>query len=81
MGRIALKSVTYFEIATTLALIIGLIMVNLMQPGAGVPLNESGETIDSLEKSGERGKVETALRGWLVKNIEELKTTTSVKPS
>lgn len=40
MGRIALKSITYFEIATTLALVIGLVMVNLLQPGAGVPLNE-----------------------------------------
>ena len=42
MGRIALKAITYFEIATTLALIIGLIMVNLMRPGIGVPLNEGG---------------------------------------
>ena len=42
MGRIALKAIIYFEIATTLALIIGLVMVNLMQPGVGVPLNESG---------------------------------------
>src|SRR5947199_5479977 len=42
MGRIALKAVTYFEIATTLALVIGLVMVNLMQPGVGVPLNEGG---------------------------------------
>src|SRR5437868_8651895 len=31
-------------------------------PCRHIPLNESGETIDSLEKSGERGKVETALR-------------------
>jgi Na+/H+-dicarboxylate symporter len=38
MGRIALKAVTYFEIATTLALVIGLVMVNLMQPGAGLSL-------------------------------------------
>ena len=42
MGRIALKAITYFEIATTLALVIGLVMVNLMQPGVGVPLNEGG---------------------------------------
>ena len=34
MGRIALKAVTYFEAATTLALIIGLVMVNVFQPGA-----------------------------------------------
>lgn len=45
MGRIALKAVTYFEIATTLALVIGLVMVNLMQPGVGVPLNESGGAV------------------------------------
>jgi proton glutamate symport protein len=38
MGRIALKSITYFEIATTLALVIGLVVVNLMQPGAGLTL-------------------------------------------
>ncbi len=42
MGRIALKAVTYFEIATTLALIIGLVVVNLLQPGAGVALNANG---------------------------------------
>jgi proton glutamate symport protein len=38
MGRIALKAITYFEIATTLALVIGLVMVNLMQPGVGLSL-------------------------------------------
>ena len=42
MGRIALKAVTYFEVATTLALIIGLAVVNLMQPGAGVSLTPGG---------------------------------------
>ena len=42
MGRIALKAITYFEIATTLALVIGLVIVNIMQPGAGVALNANG---------------------------------------
>jgi proton glutamate symport protein len=51
MGRIALKAVTYFEIATTLALVIGLVMVNLMRPGVGVPLNEnSGAKVPALAK-------------------------------
>ena len=36
MGRIALKAVAYFEVATTLALIIGLAAVNLARPGAGM---------------------------------------------
>src|SRR5438477_6925951 len=38
MGRIALKAIIYFEIATTLALVIGLVVVNVMRPGAGLKL-------------------------------------------
>jgi proton glutamate symport protein len=38
MGRIGLKAITYFEIATTLALLIGLLVVNVMRPGVGMRL-------------------------------------------
>jgi len=38
IGRIGVKSIVYFEIVTTLALFIGLAMVNLTQPGVGVEL-------------------------------------------
>jgi aerobic C4-dicarboxylate transport protein len=41
VGRVALKSLLYFEIVTTLALIIGLVAVNLMQPGAGMNVDLS----------------------------------------
>jgi proton glutamate symport protein len=37
MGRVGLKAIIYFEVATTLALLIGLAMVNLLQPGSGLP--------------------------------------------
>jgi proton glutamate symport protein len=36
MGRIGLKAIIYFEVATTIALFIGLGLVNFFQPGAGV---------------------------------------------
>ena len=36
VGRVGMKALLYFEIATTLALIIGLIVANLFTPGAGV---------------------------------------------
>jgi len=53
MGRIALKAVAYFEIATTLALVIGLVMVNLFQPGAGLTLTgENGVALPALAKPG-----------------------------
>ena len=35
LGRVGLKSLLYFEVVSTLALIIGLVVVNVMQPGAG----------------------------------------------
>ncbi|ORZ07493.1 Sodium:dicarboxylate symporter, partial [Lobosporangium transversale] len=35
IGRLALKSVIYFEVVTTLALILGLIAVNIARPGTG----------------------------------------------
>jgi aerobic C4-dicarboxylate transport protein len=36
VGRVALKALIYFEAVTTIALIIGLLAVNLWQPGAGM---------------------------------------------
>lgn len=39
MGRIAVKSLVYFEVVTTLALVIGLVTVNLIRPGAGMSIN------------------------------------------
>ncbi len=41
VGRVALKALIYFEVLTTLALIIGLLAVNLFQPGAGMNVDLS----------------------------------------
>ncbi|MFT3905973.1 MAG: C4-dicarboxylate transporter DctA [Steroidobacteraceae bacterium] len=38
-GRVALKALVYFEIVTTLALLIALIGVNLVRPGAGMNID------------------------------------------
>ncbi len=44
VGRLALRSIIYFEIVTTLALAIGLIAVNLVKPGVGVQLQATAAT-------------------------------------
>jgi proton glutamate symport protein len=44
MGRIGLKAIIYFEIATTIALFLGLVLVNVAQPGAGVTLPSGADT-------------------------------------
>ena len=41
VGRLALKSIIYFEIITTIALVVGLVTVNLTRPGVGVQLTAS----------------------------------------
>ena len=38
MGRIGLKAIVYFEVATTIALFLGLALVNIFKPGAGLAL-------------------------------------------
>jgi proton glutamate symport protein len=38
MGRIGLKAILWFELATTVALVVGLVMMNVFRPGAGVTL-------------------------------------------
>jgi proton glutamate symport protein len=38
VGRMGLRAIIYFEIVTTLALLIGLFMVNIMKPGVGMVL-------------------------------------------
>jgi aerobic C4-dicarboxylate transport protein len=45
VGRVGLKALVYFELMTTLALVIGLLVVNFWQPGAG--MNVDATTIDS----------------------------------
>ena len=44
MGRIGLKAIIYFEIATTIALLLGLVLVNVARPGAGVTLPTGADT-------------------------------------
>jgi len=42
MGRIGLKAIIYFEVATTIALFLGLGLVNVFKPGAGITLLSTG---------------------------------------
>jgi aerobic C4-dicarboxylate transport protein len=41
VGRVAIKAIVYFEVLTTLALVIGLVAVNFWQPGAGMHVDLS----------------------------------------
>jgi len=44
VGRVGIKALIYFEVVSTIALMLGLIVVNLYQPGAGI--NADPATLD-----------------------------------
>jgi aerobic C4-dicarboxylate transport protein len=62
VGRVGLKSLLYFELVTTLALIIGLIVSNVLQPGVGMNINPA--TLDTKSIAGfvAKGKEQSTLQ-------------------
>src|SRR5213593_3886503 len=50
VGRLALKSIVYFEIVTTLALFIGLLAVNIIKPGVGATLTAAAASVPATER-------------------------------
>src|SRR5215207_6478781 len=65
VGRVGVKALIYFEVMTTIALIIGLIIVNLWQPGVGMNVDPS--TLDTkavaafTAKAGEQSTLDFIL--------------------
>ncbi|MBI3880589.1 MAG: dicarboxylate/amino acid:cation symporter [Verrucomicrobia bacterium] len=53
LGRIGIKSLLYFEIVSTIALLIGLVVVNVLQPGVGI--TPAGETFHVAAKDADTG--------------------------
>ncbi len=53
VGRIGVKAIVWFELATTVALVIGLVLVNILQPGAGVAV-AGADTSSVAAMAGQR---------------------------
>ena len=48
VGKVGIKALVYFELVSTLALIIGLVVVNLVRPGDGVTVSSGTEAYRAL---------------------------------
>lgn len=60
VGRMGIKSLVYFEIVTTLALLLGLAVVNVIKPGVGIMLgNTATHGIEGLSVVKHSGIAET----------------------
>ncbi len=56
VGRIGVRALIYFEVASTLALVIGLVVVNVMKPGVGMNIDAShlnGSAVAGYAKAAE----------------------------
>ena len=58
VGKLAFRSLVYFEIVTTLALVVGLVAVNFVKPGRGVNLASA-----SVEAGSELAQTKTTFSG------------------
>ncbi|MBA9029215.1 MULTISPECIES: cation:dicarboxylate symporter family transporter [Bacillaceae] len=64
LGKIGGKTILYFEIVTTIAIIVGIIAANIIQPGAGVNMGELNQTdigsyVDTAEAKESESIIDT----------------------
>ena len=73
VGRMGIKALIYFEIVTTVALFIGLAVVNFTKPGVGVTLEATNTSaIQSIEHTHPKSLVETIVHAFPSSIIEAM---------
>ncbi|MCH7324041.1 cation:dicarboxylase symporter family transporter [Solibacillus sp. MA9] len=60
LGRLGGKTLIYFEVITTVAIVVGLLSANIFQPGAGIDMNELQQTdissyVETTEAQEDKG--------------------------
>jgi proton glutamate symport protein len=69
VGRLAIKSIIYFEIVTTLALFVGLGAANLVKPGAGINMTQAA---DEQKVADSKGLAQASTKNDSKSQIEHL---------
>lgn len=61
VGRVGIKALIYFEVLTTLALVIGLVVVNVLKPGAGMNVDIASLDAKAVASFVAKSKEESAV--------------------
>jgi aerobic C4-dicarboxylate transport protein len=61
VGRVALKAIAYFEVVSTLSLVIGLMIINVLKPGSGFNVNPATLDAAAVAKYAEQAKAQSAV--------------------
>jgi aerobic C4-dicarboxylate transport protein len=57
LGRMGMKSLLYFEVVSSVGMVLGLVMVNLFQPGAGLHATNLVEAADAAKATSAAGGI------------------------
>jgi aerobic C4-dicarboxylate transport protein len=68
VGRIGLRAVIYFETVSNLALVIGMVVVNLLQPGAGINITATPADVQAAASYAQAGQAQGTV-GFLLNII------------
>jgi aerobic C4-dicarboxylate transport protein len=61
VGRVAVKAIVYFEVVSTFSLVIGLVVINALKPGAGFNVNPATLDAGAVAKYAEQAKAQSAV--------------------
>src|SRR5450830_1346423 len=65
LGRVGVKALVYFEVMTTMALIIGLVVANVFRPGAGMHVNTVALDAKSVASYVSQGQAQSTVGFFL----------------
>lgn len=81
IGRVGLKAILYFEVATTIALIIGLVVINVLKPGVGMNVDVSSldtAAVDTYISQGEASSMGDFIMHIIPENIVNALSTSNI---
>ncbi|WP_448703938.1 C4-dicarboxylate transporter DctA [Acetobacter senegalensis] len=66
LGRVGIKSLVYFEVSSTLALLVGMTVVNIVHPGDGIHANPHSLNADAVKQYTAAAESHTGIVDFLV---------------
>ncbi len=71
VGTVGVKAILYFEVMTTIALLMGMAVVNLVQPGTGMHINPADLSDSGIKEYISKGENQESLKDFLLHIIPE----------
>ena len=71
LGRIGVKALLYFEVASTIALLFGLAVVNLLRPGEGMNVDAARLNASSVSQYTEAATKQDGILGFIVHAVPQ----------